>query len=55
MTSQRHVTTASRKQSNMEDYREAFFIRLYLKKLYASILEISHSKLKDSKQYDGKV
>ena len=55
MTSQGHVTTASLKQAHKEDNREAFFIRLYLKKFYASILETSHSKLQVSKQYDMKV
>ena len=45
MTSQGHVTTASLKQSHKEDNREAFFIRLHLKKFCASILETSHSKL----------
>ena len=55
MTSQGHVTTASLKQAHKEDNREAFFICLYFKKFYASILETSHSKLKDSKQYYVKV
>ena len=55
MTSQGHVTTASLKQAKKEDNREAFFIRLHLKKFCASILENSHSKLQDSKQYDVKV
>ena len=55
MTSQGHVTTASLKQAHREDNTEAFFIRLYLKNFYASILETSHSILKDSKQYDVKV
>ena len=55
MTSQGHVTTASLKQANKEDNREAFFIRLHLKNFCASILETSHSTLQDSKQYDVKV
>ena len=55
MTSQCHVTTASLKRANKEDNTEAFFICLHLKKFCASILETSHSKLKDSKQYDVKV
>ena len=52
MTSQGHVTTASLKQANKEDNRETFFIRLHLKKFCASILETSHSKLLDPKQYN---
>ena len=55
MTSQGHVTTASLKQANKEDKRKAFFISLYVKKLYVSVLKTSHSKLKDFKQYDVKV
>ena len=55
MTSQGHVTTASLKQANKEDNRETFFIGLHLKKFCASILEISHSKLPDPKQYNLKV
>ena len=55
MTSRGHVTTVSLKQANREDNREAFFIRLHLKKFYASILETSHSKLRDPIQYDVKV
>ena len=55
MTSQGHVTTASLKQAHKEDNREVFFIRLYLKKFCASILETSHSKLRDPKQDDVKV
>ena len=55
MTSQGHVTTASLKQANKEDNREAFFIRLHLKMFCASVLETSHSKLQDSKQYDVEV
>ena len=55
MTSQGHVTTASLKQAHKEDNREVFFIRLYLKKFCASILETSHSKLRDPKQHDLKV
>ena len=55
MTSQGHVTTASPKQARKEALREAFFIRLYLKKICASILETSHSKLRDPKQDDVKV
>ena len=54
MTSQGHVTTASLKQANKEDNREAFFICLHLKKFCASILETSHNKLQDSKQCDVK-
>ena len=55
LTSQGHVTTASLKQANKEDDREAFFIHLHLKEFGASILETSHSKFLDSKQYDVKV
>ena len=55
MTSQGHVTTASLKQANKEDNGETFFIRLHLKKFYASILETSHSKFPDPKQYNLKV
>ena len=55
MTSQGHVTTAALKQAHKEDKREVFFIRLYLKKFCASILETSHTKLMDPKQYDVKV
>mgnify|MGYP001802601066 FL=1 len=55
MTSQGHVTTASLKQAHKEDNREVFFIRLYLKKFCASILETSHNKLRDPKQDDVKV
>ena len=55
MTSQGHVTTASLKQANKGDNREAFFIRLHLKKFCASILEILHSEFQDPKQYDVKV
>ena len=55
MTSQGHVTTAALKQAHKEDKREAFFICLYLKKFCASILETSHTKLTDPKQYDVKV
>ena len=55
MTSQGHVTTAPRKQTNKEDNRETFFICLHLKKRCASILEISQSKLPDPKQYNVKV
>ena len=55
MTSQGHVTTASLKQAHKEDNREVFFICLYLKKFCASILETSHSKLRDPKQDDVKV
>ena len=50
MTSQGHVTTASLKQANKGDNREAFFICLHLKKFCASI-----NKLWDSKQHDLKV
>mgnify|MGYP001793857899 CR=1 FL=1 len=55
MTSESHVTTSSLEQANKEDNREAFFIRLRLKKFCPSILETSHGKLQDSKQYDVKV
>ena len=55
MTSQGHVTTVALKQAYKEENREVFFIRLYRKKLCASILETSHSKLRDPKQYDVKV
>ena len=55
MTSQGHVTTASLKQAHKEDIREVFFIRLYLQKFCASILETSHSELRDPKEYDVKV
>ena len=55
MTSQGHVTTTALKQANKEYNREVFFIRLYLKIFCASILESSHSKLRDPKQYDVKV
>ena len=55
MTSQGHVTTASQKQAHEEDNREVFFIGLYLKKFCASVLETSHSKLRDPKQDDVKV
>ena len=56
MTSQGHVTNVSLKQANME-YIEGirFFIRLHLKKFCASILETTHSKLNDPKQYNMKV
>ena len=55
MTSEGHVTTSSLEQANKEDNREAFFIGLRLKKFCPSILETSHGKLQDSKQYDVKV
>ena len=55
MTSQGHVITASLKQAHKEDNREVFFIRLYLEKFCASILETSHSKLRDPKQFDVKI
>ena len=55
MTSQGHVTTAALKQAHKEDNREVFVIRLYLKKFCASILETTHSELRDPKQYDVKV
>ena len=55
MTSQGHVTTASLKQANKEYIEGHFFIRLHLKKFCASILETSHSKLRDPKQYNVKV
>ena len=53
MTSQGHVTTtAALKRAHKEDNEEVFFIRLYLEKFCASILETSQSKLRDPKQYD---
>ena len=55
MTSQGHVTTASLKQAHKADNREVFFICLYLKRFCASILETSHSKLREPHQYDVKV
>ena len=55
MTSQGHVTTALVKQAHKEDNREVFFICQYLKKFCASILETTHSKLRDPKQDDVKV
>ena len=55
MTSQDHLTTVLLKQAHNENDREVFFIRLYLKKFCASILETSHSKLRDPKQDDVKV
>ena len=55
MTSKGHVITAALKQAHKEDYEQVFFIRLYHKKFCASILETSHSKLRDPKQYDVKV
>ena len=55
MTSQGHVTIASLKQAHEGDNREVFFIRLYLKKFCASIIETLHSKLRDPKQYALKV
>ena len=55
MTSQGHVTTVALKQAHKEDNREVFFIRLYLRKFCASILETSHRKLRNPKQYDVKV
>ena len=54
MTSQGHATTASLKQAYKGDKREAFFIRLHLRKFCASILETSHNKLQDSQQCDVK-
>ena len=55
MTLQGHVTTASLKQANKE-YTEGHCLPVCIsKKLGASILETSHSKLKDPKQYDVKV
>ena len=51
MTSQGHVTKAALNQAHQEDNGEVFFIRLYLKKFCASILQTSHSKLRDPKQY----
>ena len=55
MTSQGHVTTASLTQAHKEDNREVFFIRLFLNKFCASILENPHSQLTDPKQDDVKV
>ena len=55
MTSQGHLTTVSLKQAHNKNNREVFFIRLYLKKFCASIIETSHSKLRDPKQDDVKV
>ena len=55
MTSQGHMTPAWLKQAHKEDNWDAFFIRLHLKKFCTSILETSHSKLKDPKQWDVKV
>ena len=55
MTSPGHVTTAALKQAHKEDNRDVFFIRLYLKKFCASILETSPSKLRDPKRDDVKV
>ena len=55
MTSQGYLTTVSLKQAHNENNREVFFIRLYLKKFCASIIETSHSKLRDPKQDDVKV
>ena len=55
MTSQGHVTTASLKRARKEDNREVFFIHLYLEKFCASILETTHSKLREPKQDDVKV
>ena len=52
ITSQGHVTTSPRKQANNEYAEGHFFIPLHLKKFCPSILEASHSKLKDPKQYD---
>ena len=54
MRSQGHVTTASLKQANKKINSGAFFIRLHLQKICASILQTSHSKLEDPKQYDVK-
>ena len=53
MTSQGHVTTASVKQANKEYTEGHFFIRLHLKRFCASIIETSHSKLKNPEQYDA--
>ena len=55
MTSQGHVTTALLKQAHKEDNREVFFIHLYLQKFCASILETSHSELRDPKHDDVEV
>ena len=54
MTSQGHVTTASVKQAHKEDNKAGIFIRLYLKKFFASNLETSHSKLNDLQNDDVK-
>ena len=55
MTSQGHVTSAALKQAPKEDNWEVFFIRLYPRKFCASILETSHRKLRNPKQYGVKV
>ena len=55
MTSEGHVTRASLKQAHKEDNREVVFIRLYLKKICASILKTSHSQLRDPEKYVVKV
>ena len=56
MKLQGHVTTESLKQAHKEDIRAVFSIRLYLQTFCASILETSHSKLRDpTKQDDVKV
>ena len=55
MTSQCHVTAASLKQADNEYMERRFFIRLHLKKFCASILETSHSKSRDPKQYNVEV
>ena len=49
MTSQGHVTTASLKQANKEDNREAFFISLHLKTvncktMYSIMLEFGNDQ-----------
>ena len=50
--SQGQVTTASLKQAYKKDKRYLFFIRLYLKKFCASILDASQSKLWGSKHVE---
>ena len=49
MTSEGHVIRASLKQAHKGDNREVVFIRLYLKKICASILETSHCELRTQK------
>ena len=56
MTPHGPVTRASLKQAKYKGiYGGKFFIRLHLKIFSASIHKISHSKLRDPKQYDIKV